>query len=157
MTVNFQTSGNATIDRYFEVGTLYRRYLERNGLETARTKYLYGLDDGSGVWRCVHQDHEPSSSPYTCRSLVRAVFSAVLRPNGGPMLGPISFKVSRFRRETLHGRLKERMQPSENDRVLKNGLSTSKPDYFSHSGPQGAEGGHHEEVGLGVAELVTWA
>jgi hypothetical protein len=33
--------------------------------------------------------------------------------------------------------------------VLKNGLSSSKVDYYSHSGPQGAEGGHHEEVGLG--------
>ena len=68
-------------------------------------------------------------------------------------MGPISSKVRRFRRETLHERLKERLQPSENDRVLKNGLSSSKPNYFSHSGPQGAEGGHHEEVGLGVAEL----
>ena len=67
-------------------------------------------------------------------------------------LGPISSKVSRFRRETLHGRLKKRLQPSENDRVLKIGLLSSKPDYFSHSGPQGAEGGHHEEVGLGLAE-----
>ena len=54
--------------------------------------------------------------------------------------------------ETLHGRLKKRLQPSENDRVLKNGLSSSKPDYYSHSGPQGAEGGHHEEVGLGLAK-----
>jgi hypothetical protein len=33
-----------------------------------------------------------------------------------------------------------------------NGFSSSKPDYYSHSGPQGAEGGHHEEVGLGLAE-----
>ena len=62
-------------------------------------------------------------------------------------------KVSRFRRETLYGQLKERLLPSENDRVLKNGLSASKPDYYSHSGPQGAELGHHEEVGLGLAEV----
>jgi hypothetical protein len=66
-------------------------------------------------------------------------------------------KVSRFRRETLHGRLKKRLLPSENDRVLKNGLSASKPDYFSHSGPQGAEGGHYEEVGLGRAKTRSIA
>jgi hypothetical protein len=64
----------------------------------------------------------------------------------------MSSKVNHFCRETLHGRLKKRLQPSENDRVLKIGLLPSKPDYFSHSGPQGAEGGHHEEVGLGLAE-----
>ena len=78
------------------------------------------------------------------------LFLAVSQPFFAQMVVPycpISSKVSRFRRETLHGRLKERLQPSENDRVLKNGLSSSKPDYFSHSGPQGAEGGHHEEVG----------
>ena len=46
-----------------------------------------------------------------------------------------------------HKWLKKRLQPSENDRVLNIGLFSSKPDYFSHNGPQGAEGGHHEEVG----------
>ena len=61
-------------------------------------------------------------------------------------MGPISSKVSHFRRETLHGRFKKRLQPSENDRVLKNVLSSSNPGYFSHSGPQGAESGHYEEV-----------
>ena len=53
-------------------GTQYGTTLwAKNGLETARTKDLYGLDDGSGVRGYVHQTHEPSSSP--CRSLVRAV------------------------------------------------------------------------------------
>jgi hypothetical protein len=53
----------------------------------------------------------------------------------------------------LHGRLKKRLLPSENDRVLKNGLSASKPAFYRHSGLQGAELGHHEEVGLGMAEV----
>jgi hypothetical protein len=35
------------------------------------------------------------------------------------ILGPISSKVSRFRRETLHGRLKKRLHAYENDRALK--------------------------------------
>jgi hypothetical protein len=33
----------------------------------------------------------------------------------------------------------------------------NKPDYFSQSGPQGAEGGRHKEVGLDVAELRSVA
>jgi hypothetical protein len=31
-------------------------------------------------------------------------------------------------------------------------LFASKPDYYSHSEPQGVEGGHYEEVGLGLAK-----
>jgi hypothetical protein len=42
-------------------------------------------------------------------------------------------------------------------RVLKNGLSARKPDYYSHSGPHGAKGEHHEEVGLGMAETRSIA
>jgi hypothetical protein len=40
-------------------------------VERGTAEDLYGLDDGSGVWRRVHQYYEPSSSPYI--SLVRAV------------------------------------------------------------------------------------
>jgi len=69
------------------VGTIYRRCGERNGSgETARTKDLYGLDDGAGVCGCVHQAHDPSSSRYRSFS---SRFSAVLRPNGGPILSHI--------------------------------------------------------------------
>jgi hypothetical protein len=70
-----------------------------------------------------------------------------------PYRVPYRPKSAVFVEERSNGRLKKRLQPSENDRVLKIGLSSSKPDYFSHSGPQGAEGGHHEEVGLGLAEI----
>ena len=62
-------------------------------------------------------------------------------------------QISRFYRETLHERLKKRLEPSENDRVLEVGPSSRNPDYFSHRGPDWAELGHHEEVGLGLAEV----
>ena len=62
-------------------------------------------------------------------------------------------QISRFYRETLRERLKERLDPSENDSVLEVGPSSKKPDYFSHRGPKWAELGHHEEVGLGLAEV----
>jgi hypothetical protein len=57
----------ADIGRY---GTQYGTTFEQRTAEK-RFEDLYGLDDGSRVWECVHQAHEPSSSPY--RSLVRAV------------------------------------------------------------------------------------
>jgi hypothetical protein len=53
----------------------------------------------------------------------------------------------------LHERLKKRLKPFENDRVLEVGPSSRNPDYFSHRGPQWAELGHHKEVGLGLAEV----
>ena len=62
-------------------------------------------------------------------------------------------QISRFYRETLHERLKKRLEPSENDSVLEVGPSSKNPDYFSHRGPKWAELGHHEEVGLGLAEV----
>jgi hypothetical protein len=62
-------------------------------------------------------------------------------------------QISRFYRETLHGRLKKRLELPENDRVLEVGLSSRNPDYFSHRGPKWAELGQHEEVGLGLAEV----
>ena len=48
----------------------------KNGRETARTKDLYGLHDGSWAWWTHPQTPEPSSSSY--RSLVRAVFQPFL-------------------------------------------------------------------------------
>jgi hypothetical protein len=62
-------------------------------------------------------------------------------------------QISRFYRETLHDRLKKLLKPSENDKVLEVGPSSRNPDYFSHREPQWAELGHHEEVGLGLAEV----
>ena len=66
-------------------------------------------------------------------------------------------QISRFYRETLHGRMKERLELSENDRVLDRvlevGPSSRNPDCFSHRGPKWAELGHHEVVGLGLAEV----
>jgi hypothetical protein len=62
-------------------------------------------------------------------------------------------QISRFYRETLHERLKERLEPSENDNVLEVGPSSKNPDYFSHRGSKWAELGHREEVGLGLAEV----
>ena len=53
-------------------------------------------------------------------------------------------QISRFYRETLHERLKKRLEPSENDRVLEVGPSSRNPDYFSHRGPDWAELGHQE-------------
>jgi hypothetical protein len=49
------------------------------------------------------------------------------------------------------------MDGSRNNMVLKNELSSSNPKGFGHRGPQEAEGGHHEEVGLGLAELRSIA
>ena len=63
-------------------------------------------------------------------------------------------QISHFCRETLHGRLKKRLELSENDRVLKIGPSSSNPDYFSHHGPKWAELGHLKEVGLGLANFA---
>ena len=59
--------------RYVLRGRCYKSQVlrEKRLRDDSKAKDLYGLDDGSGVRRCVHQDHEPSSSPY--RSLVRAV------------------------------------------------------------------------------------
>jgi hypothetical protein len=62
-------------------------------------------------------------------------------------------QISRFYRETLHGRLKERLELSENDKVLEVRPSSRNSDYFSHRGPKWAELGHHDEVGLGLAEV----
>jgi hypothetical protein len=45
-----------------------------------------------------------------------------------------------FCRGTLHGRLKKRPEPSENDRVLEEGLSSSNPDIFSHRDLAGGRG-----------------
>jgi hypothetical protein len=75
-------------------------------------------------------------------------FSAVLAQNGGPIWSKLAVC-----RETLHGRLKEGLKPSENDRVLEVGQSLRSPDYFNHRGPKWAELGHHEEVVLGLAEV----
>jgi hypothetical protein len=60
-----------------------------------------------------------------------------------------------FLSRTLHGRLKKRPEPSENDRCLENGLSYSSSYIYSHSETHEAEGGHCKEVGLGLwlAEL----
>jgi hypothetical protein len=44
-------------------------------------------------------------------------------------------------------------EPSENESVLEVGPPSKNPDYFSHHGPKWAELGHHEEVGLGLAEV----
>ena len=62
-------------------------------------------------------------------------------------------QISRFYRETLRERLKKRLDPSENDSVLEVGPPSKNPNYFSHRGPKWAELGHHEEVGLGLAEV----
>ena len=62
-------------------------------------------------------------------------------------------KISRFCRETLHGRLKKRLDLSKNDRVLEVGSFLSSPDYFSHRGLKWAELGHPKDVGLGKFRL----
>ena len=70
---NLQTWGNATINRYFEVGTIYRRYWERNGWETARTKDLYGLDMFTKLMshRVAHiGSHIVQSQPFSTVSLI---------------------------------------------------------------------------------------
>ena len=58
-------------------------------------------------------------------------------------------QISRLCRETLYGRLKERLDLSKNDRVLGIGPFMSSPDYFSHRGLKWADLGHPKEVGLG--------
>ena len=55
-------------------------------------------------------------------------------------------QISRSCRETLHGA----WTAEETAGAIQ---KRQNPDHFSHSGPQGAEGGHREEVGLGLAEL----
>jgi hypothetical protein len=62
-----------------------------------------------------------------------------------------------FLSRNAHGRLKKRLEPSENDRFLENGWSSSNLAFNNHRGLQGAEGGHHEEVGQGMAELWSVA
>ena len=63
-------------------------------------------------------------------------------------------QIIHFNRETLHGRLKKRLEPFENDRVLEVGSSSRNSVYFSHRGPKWAELGHPKEVGLGLANFA---
>ena len=111
----------------------------RSGWERARPEDLYGPNDGLEVRAAAARTSKPSLGPY--RSLGRAVSHLFLAQNDDDdddddREGSYMVQSQPFSRETLHGRLKERPEPSENDRILEKGSSPSNPDYLSHSGRQ---------------------